>query len=100
WRWWPGRGFGGGIWSAGYVSFFGFGRGFGAGFGFGSIGWMALGPRDVFHPWYGAGRSFGAMGFNDIHGACFVHPGGPRYGSNLETMRTDARVRGAIRNVS
>ena len=26
WRWWPGRGFGGHIWSPAYVSFFGFGR--------------------------------------------------------------------------
>jgi len=103
WRWWPGRGFGGGIWSPGYVSFFGFGgRGFGVGFGFGfgSIGWLALGPRDIFHPWFGAGHSFGAMGFNDIHGAGFIHPGGPAYGSNLERVGTDARIRGAVRNVS
>ena len=91
------------MWSPAYVSFFGFGgRGFGVGFGFGfgSIGWLALGPRDIFHPWFGAGHSFGAMGFNDIHGAGFVRPGGPRFGSNLETMRTDARMRGAVRNVS
>ena len=87
WRWWPARGFGA-MWSPAYVSFFGFGgRGFGVGlgFGFGSIGWLALGPRDIFHPWFGAGRGFGAMGFNDIHGAGFIHPGGPRFGSNLET---------------
>jgi hypothetical protein len=100
WRWWPGRGFGGGIWSPGYVSFFGFGRGFGVGFGFGSIGWLALGPRDVFHPWFGAGHSFAAMNFNDIHGAGFVRPGGPAFGSNLERVGTDARIRGAVRNVS
>ncbi len=101
WAWWPARGFGGHIWSPAYVSFFGFGRrGFGVGLGFGSIGWLALGPRDIFHPWFGAGHRFGEMNFNDIHGAGFVHPGGPRFGSNLETMMTDAHVRGAVRNVS
>jgi hypothetical protein len=100
WRWWPGRGFGGGIWSPGYVSFFGFGRGFGVGFGFGSIGWLALGPRDIFHPWFGAGHSFAAMNFNEFHGAGFVRAGGPAYGSNLERVGTDARIRGAVRNVS
>jgi hypothetical protein len=96
WRWWPGRGFGGHIWSPAYVSFFGFGRGF----GFGSIGWLALGPRDVFHPWFGPGHSFSALNFHDIHGAGFIRPGGPAYGSNLERAMTDARMRGAIRNVS
>jgi hypothetical protein len=103
WRWWPARGFFGprAMWSPAYVSFFGFGgRGFGVGLGFGSIGWLALGPRDIFHPWYGAGHSFSAMSFNDIHGGGFVHPGGPRFGSNLETMATDAHVRSAVRNVS
>ncbi len=103
WRWWPARGFGGGIWSPAYVSFFGFGGrglGLGVGFGFGSIGWLALGPRDIFHPWFGAGRSFGAMGLNDIHGAGFIRPGGPRFGSNLETIATDSHVRGALRSVS
>jgi len=99
WAWWPARGFGA-MWSPAYVSFFGFGRGFGVGLGFGSIGWLALGPRDIFHPWFGAGHSFSAMNFNDIHGAGFVHPGGPRYGSNLETMGTDSHVRGALRSVS
>jgi hypothetical protein len=100
WAWWPARGFGGRMWAPAYVSFFGFGRGVGVGFGFGSIGWLALGPRDIFHPWFGAGRGFGALGFNDIHGAGFIHPGGPRFGSNLETMATDAHVRAAVRNVS
>ena len=102
WRWWPARGFGG-MWSPAYVSFFGFGRGgFGVGFGlgFGSIGWLALGPRDIFHPWFGAGHHFGAMNFNEFHGAGFVRAGGPAYGSNLERAMTDARMRGAIRNVS
>ena len=105
WRWWPARGFYGprAMWAPAYVSFFGFGGrgiGVGFGFGFGSIGWLALGPRDVFHPWYGAGHSFAAMGFNDIHGTGNIRAGGPRFGSNLETMTTDAHVRSALRSVS
>jgi hypothetical protein len=100
WAWWPARGYGS-MWSPAYVSFFGLGgRGFGVGLGFGSIGWLALGPRDIFRPWFGAGRSFGMMNFNDIHGAGFVTRGGPRFGSNLETMATDSHVRGALRSVS
>jgi hypothetical protein len=104
WRWWPGMGFWGArpIWAPAYVSFFGFGHGFGIGlgFGFGSIGWLALGPRDIFHAWYGIGHGFAALGFDAVHGAGFIRPGGPRFGSNLETMRTDAHVRAALRNVS
>jgi len=103
WAWWPGVGFCGPrpIWAPAYVSFFGFGRGgFGFGLGFGSIGWLALGPRDIFHPWFGAGHSFGAMAFSDVHGAGFVRQGGPRFGSNLENMMTDAHIRDAVRNVS
>ncbi len=103
WRWWPGAGaFYGArpMWAPAYVSFFGWGHGFGAGFGFGSIGWLALGPRDIFHPWYGAGHSFAARGFGDFRGEGFVHPGGPAWGSNLERVGSDARIRGAMRNVS
>ena len=103
WRWWPAVGAFGAraMWAPALVSFFGFGgRGLGLGLGFGSIGWLALGPRDIFRPWFGAGHGFSAMNFSDIHGAGFVHPGGPRFGSNLETMATDAHVRGALRSVS
>jgi hypothetical protein len=105
WAWWPAAGVFGPrpIWAPAYVSFFGFGGGgfgFGLGFGLGSIGWLALGPRDIFHPWWGAGHGFGVRGFNEFHGAEFIHPGGPRFGSNLEGMMNDARIRGAIRNVS
>jgi hypothetical protein len=105
WRWWPAVGAFGAraMWSPAYVSFFGLGGrgvGVGIGLGFGSIGWLALGPRDIFHPWFGAGRTFGALSFNDIHGAGFIRPGGPRFGSNLENMATDPHVRGAFRSVS
>jgi hypothetical protein len=103
WAWWPAVGAFGlrAMWAPAYVSFFGFGGGgFGVGFGFGSIGWLALGPRDIFHPWFGAGHAFGAIGFNGLHGAGFIHAGGPAFGSNLERAMTDARIRSAVRNVS
>jgi hypothetical protein len=49
WCWWPGArlgiGFGFG-WSPARVGFFGFG---------GGLGWIALAPYEVFHPWWGAG---------------------------------------------
>jgi hypothetical protein len=101
WAWWPGAGFYGPrpIWAPAYVSFFGFGgRGFGVGLGFGSIGWLALGPRDIFHPWWG-GRGFGAVNFDHL-GAGWVRPGGRAFGSNLERVMTDARMRNAVMHVS
>jgi hypothetical protein len=103
WRWWPGVGFYGPrpVWAPAYVSFFGFGRGgigVGFGFGFGSIGWLPLGPRDPFHPWWGAGRSFSVVNFTNGYGRGM--PGGRPYGSNLENVMSNARVRGALTTVS
>jgi hypothetical protein len=103
WRWWPGVGLWGPrpAWGPAYVSFFGFGGGgFGFGFGFGSIGWLPLGPRDIFHPWWGAGHSFNVANFNAFHGPGFTTPGGRAFGSNLEGMMSNARVRGALTHVS
>jgi len=100
WAWWPGMGFYGPhpIWAPAYVSFFGFGRGFGVGLGFGSIGWLALGPRDIFHPWWG-GRGFAAVNFEHL-GPGWVRPGGRPFGSNLERVMGDARMRNAVMHVS
>ena len=107
WSWWPGVGFYGPrpIWAPAYVSFFGFGGagfGMGFGFGFGSIGWLPLGPRDIFHPWYGGGRSFSVVNINNFysHGVPFTTVGGRPYGSNLERLMTDAHLRGALTTVS
>lgn len=55
WCWWPG-----GIgmrhaWSPALVAFFGWGRGVHVGIGFGNVGWIPLGPRDPFYPWWGRG---------------------------------------------
>lgn len=69
WSWCPG---GIGVspyWSPALVAFFGFGpySGFNVGFGFGwgNIGWVALGPHEACHPWWGReyyGRGFGRGG--------------------------------------
>jgi hypothetical protein len=65
WLWYPGVLGVRHYWSPALVGFFGFGGGigFGAGFGFGHVGWVALAPFEVFHPWWGRGY-YGAGGFN------------------------------------
>src|SRR5208337_4594135 len=59
--WWPGPVDGGGNyrpeWAPAYVSFFGFGGHQGVSVGFGSVGWLPLGPGDLFYPWYGPNTS-------------------------------------------
>jgi len=62
WCWYPG-GFGYHYWSPALVAFFGFGGGgVGFGFGFGNVGWVALAPFEVMHPWWGAGFYGGFRG--------------------------------------
>jgi hypothetical protein len=58
WCWWPGARGGFNYWSPAMVGFFGWGRpgiGVGVGFGFAGLGWVALAPFEVFHPWWGRG---------------------------------------------
>src|ERR1035441_8394422 len=63
WGWYPGLMTARHYWSPALVGFFGFGGGgFGVGFGFGNVGWCALAPFEVFHPWWGRGYYGG--GFN------------------------------------
>jgi len=108
WYWWPGRGFYGPrpIWAPAYVSFFGFGGrgwGVGVGFGFGSIGWLPMGPRDSFSPWWGRGHSFNVVNITNINNGRaggFGHPMRGPIGSNLQAVMTDAHVRGALSTVS
>jgi hypothetical protein len=48
------------IWRPALVAFFSFGGSPGGlSFGFGNIGWVPLGPREPFHPWWGNGWSQG-----------------------------------------
>ena len=64
WLWYPGVWGMPHYWSPALVGFFGFGGGvgFGVGFGFGNIGWCALAPYEVFHPWWGRGF-YGSAGY-------------------------------------
>jgi hypothetical protein len=64
WLWYPGVFGMPHYWSPALVGFFGFGGGvgFGVGFGFGNIGWCALAPYEVFHPWWGRGF-YGSAGY-------------------------------------
>ncbi len=87
WSWWPGV-IGWGIrplWGPAWVSFMGLG------FGFGHIGWLALGPLDIFHPWWGRwGAGGNAMG-------ALYHGRDPRgVGSNLGRVMINERVRGGM----
>jgi hypothetical protein len=61
WCWYPG-GFGPHYWSPALVAFFGYGGGVGIGFGFGNIGWVALAPFELMHPWWGPGFYGGFRG--------------------------------------
>ena len=62
WCWYPG-GLGPHYWSPALVAFFGFGGGgAGIGFGFGNVGWVALAPFEVMHPWWGPGFYGGFRG--------------------------------------
>jgi uncharacterized protein DUF6600 len=57
WMWWPGPVADEGNyrpeWAPAYVSFFGFGGHRRGSVGFKSVGWLPLGPGDLFYPWYG-----------------------------------------------
>ncbi|HEY5257630.1 MAG TPA: DUF6600 domain-containing protein [Candidatus Baltobacteraceae bacterium] len=50
-------------WSPALVAFFGFGSGGGLSIAFGNVGWVPLGPRDSFRPWWGNGRD-GRIAYN------------------------------------
>jgi hypothetical protein len=68
WCWWPGAIGRRQYWRPALVGFFGFGAGgvgVGIGFGFGNIGWVALAPHEVWHPWYGRGW-YGRGGYNRV----------------------------------
>jgi len=112
WAWWPGpvTPYYRPVWAPAYVSFFGWGGGgfgVGVGFGFGSIGWLPIGPCDPFRPWWG-GRRFSRIGYAQFGNRDFrrgddrvIAPlarlgAGRVVYSNLDSMRTNARVRAAI----
>jgi hypothetical protein len=108
WAWWPGPvGVYGGwgyypVWAPAYVSFFGWGGGISFGFGFGNIGWLALGPADFFHPWWGWGVTrVGFAGYVGFHGGFGWGPlyRGPRGFSNFGRFDADARIRAGVSSI-
>jgi Family of unknown function (DUF6600)/FecR protein len=104
WYWWPGYGGPGfyPVWAPAYVSFIGFGWGhYGFGFGFSSIGWLPLGPRDYFHPWWGRGRSYNTVNITNINNITNISNGrNGTLGSNFNGAFNNSRVRGALTTVS
>jgi hypothetical protein len=77
WAWYPGPIGPRYYWRPALVGFFGWGSsGFGVGyasFGFGNVGWVPLGPREPFRPWYGRGFNGGARNFTVINNTNVVN---------------------------
>ncbi len=65
WCWWPGAIGASYWWHPALVGFFGWGGGIGIGFG--GLGWVALAPFELFHPWWGHGYR-GAGGWGGWYG--------------------------------
>jgi hypothetical protein len=95
WAWYPGPTYGRHFWAPAYVGFFGFGGvGVGVGFGFGNVGWVALAPFEVFHPWWGRGFYAGyRSGFFGSHTAIVNNV-------NVVNAYRNARVAGGITGVN
>jgi hypothetical protein len=90
WGWYPGLITSRHYWSPALVGFFGFGGGgFGVGFGFGNVGWCALAPFEVFHPWWG--RGYYGNGFNRSMNISNV---------NISNVYRNARYRNGISAVA
>ncbi|MGB6357206.1 MAG: hypothetical protein WBF30_00370, partial [Candidatus Acidiferrales bacterium] len=77
------------------------GGGFSFGFGFGNLGWLAIGPGDFFHPWWGWGVSrVGFAGFGRFGYGGF----GPLYRgrngfSNIGRFDNNARIRAGVTSI-
>ncbi|MBV8817982.1 MAG: FecR domain-containing protein [Acidobacteriaceae bacterium] len=87
WCWWPGSIFSSYLWNPALVGFFGWGGGFGIGWG--GLGWIALAPFELFHPWWGHGWGHGWYGRGG-----YGRGGYGRYGNVMSAYR-NAAVRGA-----
>lgn len=104
WCWWPGALGRHAYWSPALVGFFGFGRA-GIGIGFGGLGWVALAPFEVFHPWWGRGY---AAGFRTGYGIASYRNAAIRGGAltagynsfGLSHQRFAAATRGEIQGAT
>ena len=106
------------IWAPAYVSFFGFGWGhFGFGFGLrlrrwlgmGPRGWLPVGPRDPFYPFWGHGGAFhpvnvaNAANLHNFNNGVIRPLAGayrPAFGSNLDRALSDPGVRAGVTTVA
>jgi hypothetical protein len=93
WLWYPGVFGVPHRWSPALVGFFGFGGGvgFGVGFGFGNVGWVALAPYEVFHPWWGRGY---------YRGGGYGNRFGNIAGGNIRNAYQNARVSNGVSGLS
>jgi hypothetical protein len=95
WAWVPGREPGRPVYAPALVAFIGLGAGVGLGAALaaGSVGWIPLGPREAYHPWYHASERYTrevnaehGMRVRDVdgyanRGAAVVVPAGVMVGS-------------------
>jgi hypothetical protein len=95
WAWYPGPVYARHFWAPAYVGFFGWGGGgIGVGFGFGNVGWVALAPFEVFHPWWGRGFYGGYRnGFGGSHTTIVNNV-------NIVNSYRNARVAGGVTGVN
>jgi hypothetical protein len=94
--WYPGPILASPFWAPAYVGFFGFGPGLGigVGFGFGGVGWVALAPFEVVHPWWGRGLYAG------FRGGVFANHTSIVGGANVASAYRNARVTGGAIGVN
>ncbi|HVY91297.1 MAG TPA: DUF6600 domain-containing protein [Bryobacteraceae bacterium] len=79
-------------WRPAMVGFFGWGGGgVSVGFGFSNIGWVPLGPREVFRPWYGRGYSGGVIVSRNINVVSFRNASYARGVSAVDFQRGNFR---------
>ncbi len=88
WCWWPGAVGARYLWSPAQVGFFGVVGG--VGLGFAGLGWVALAPFEVGHPWWGRygdrdGYGYGGYGRGDVRSW---------RGANITAMYRNAAIRG------
>jgi len=87
WLWHPGHRHRRHHWQPALVAFFGYGShsglNVGVGFGFGHVGWIPLGPRDPYYPWYGRRHGHRNVNINIVN-------------VNIVNVYQNARVRGGI----
>jgi hypothetical protein len=73
------------------VGFFGWGGGVSVGFGFSNIGWVPLGPREVFRPWYGRGYHGGVIVAHNVNITSFRNAGYARGVTSVDFQRGNFR---------